>query len=90
MHEIREHNPEYWKWLSDKVYAQHTDKDRNYVSATKKYKSKNKLDFQIDHIVSRHKGGLTRLDNLQLLTRKENAMALENKKGLSQYAKIDI
>jgi ATP-dependent helicase IRC3 len=73
MQEIREVNPEYWKWLSDTVYKSHTDLDGFYVSATKDHKSKNKLDFQIDHIISRHKGGLTKLDNLQLLTRKENA-----------------
>lgn len=73
MQEIREINPEYWKWLSDSVYKNHTDQDGFYVSATKAYKSKNKLDFQIDHILSRHGGGLTKLDNLQLLTRKEHA-----------------
>jgi superfamily II DNA or RNA helicase len=73
MQEIREINPVYWKWLSDAVYKKHTDQDGFYVSASKDYKSKNKLDFQIDHIVSRHNGGLTKLDNLQLLTRKENA-----------------
>lgn len=73
MQEIREVNPEYWKWLSDTVYKSHTDQNGFYVSATKDHKSKNKLDFQIDHKISRHKGGLTKLDNLQLLTRKENA-----------------
>jgi len=73
MHEIREENPEYWKFLSDSVYKSHQDKDGFYVSASKKYKSKNKLDFQIDHLKSRHNGGLTELKNLQLLTRKENA-----------------
>ena len=72
MQEIREINPEYWKRLSDSVYKNHTDQDGFYVSATKAHKSKNKLDFQIDHILSRHRGGLTKLDNLQLLTRKEN------------------
>lgn len=73
MSEIREVNPEYWKYLSDSVYNNHKDDDGFYVSSTKEYKSKNKLDFQIDHIESRHNGGLTRLENLQLLTRKENA-----------------
>ena len=73
MQEIREINPLYWKWLSDTVYNTHTDQDGFYVSASKDHKSKKKLDFQIDHIISRHNGGLTKLDNLQLLTRKENA-----------------
>lgn len=74
MQEIREVNPEYWKWLSDTVYKNHTDQDGFYVSATKDHKSKNKLDFQIDHKIPLSKGGLTKLDNLQLLTRKENAI----------------
>jgi superfamily II DNA or RNA helicase len=73
MQEIREVNPEYWKWLSDTVYKSHTDQDGFYVSATKDHKSKNKLTFQIDHKISRHNGGLTKLDNLQLLTRQENS-----------------
>jgi ATP-dependent helicase IRC3 len=73
MQEIREVNAEYWKWLSDAVYKKHIDQDGFYVSASKDHKSKNKLDFQIDHIISRHNGGLTTIDNLQLLTRKENA-----------------
>ena len=74
MQDIREANPEYWKWLSDKVYKSFTDQDGFYVSATKDYKSKNKLDFQIDHVIPMRSGGLTRLDNLQILTRSENAM----------------
>lgn len=74
MQEIREIKPEYWKWLSDSVYMKHTDQDGFFVSATKDHKSKSKLDFQIDHIISRHKGGFTKLDNLQILTRIENAM----------------
>lgn len=80
MQEIREINPEYWRWLSDSIFKKYTDQDGFYVSATKDYKSKNKLDFQIDHIVSRHKGGLTKLDNLQLLTRRENALKSVNER----------
>ncbi len=74
MSELREVAPEYWKQLSDAVYNKHRDEEGNFVSATGKYKSKNKLDFQIDHIVSMHNGGLTELDNLQLLTRSENGL----------------
>jgi len=73
LYEIKETNPEYGKWLSDQVYKKFTDQDGFYFSATKNYKSKNKLDFQIDHIKPMHNGGLTVLDNLQLLTRSENA-----------------
>jgi len=73
MDELRGENPRYYKYLSDKVYDKHKDKDGFYVSATKKFKSKNKCDFQIDHIKSRASGGLTKFDNLQLLTKKENS-----------------
>ena len=78
MSDLRDIAPEYWKKLSDAVYNKHKDGEGNYVSATGAYKSKNKLDFQLDHIISMHNGGLTELDNLQLLTRSENAL-----KGLS-------
>ncbi len=74
MSELRDIAPEYWKQLSDAVYNKYRDEEGNYVSATGAYKSKNKLDFQIDHIKSMHNGGLTELNNLQLLTRSENAL----------------
>jgi ATP-dependent helicase IRC3 len=78
MDEIKLHDPKYWKHLSDKVYQNHTDDEGYYVSATNNFKSKNKLDFQIDHIISRHNKGKTVLENLQLLTRKENALKGNN------------
>lgn len=74
MSELREIAPEYWKQLSDAVYNKHKDKQGNYISATGKHKSKNKLDFQMDHIIAVHNGGLTELENLQLLTRSENGL----------------
>ena len=77
LYDLRSENPIYVKWLSDQVYKKFTDKDGFYYCNASGYKSKNKLDFQIDHITSMHNGGLTLLDNLQLLTRSENA-----KKGI--------
>lgn len=74
MSDIRSYNPQYAKYLSDKVYNKYKNEEGFYVSASKNYKSKNKLDFQIDHIKPISAGGLTTLDNLQLLTRKENAL----------------
>ncbi len=32
MSEIREEYPQYWKYLSDKVYENYTDKDGYYYS----------------------------------------------------------
>lgn len=73
LHELREQDPIYEKWLRDEVFKKFTDKDGFYFSAESGYKSKSKLDFQVDHIKSMHNGGLTILENLQLLTRSENA-----------------
>ena len=73
LHELREQDPIYEKWLRDEVFRKFTDKDGFYFSAQSGYKSKNKLDFQVDHIKSMHNGGLTILENLQILTRSENA-----------------
>jgi superfamily II DNA or RNA helicase len=71
--EIREVNPEYWKWLSDSVYKSYTNEDGLYISVNKDHKSKNKLDFKIEYKTALNKGGLTKLDNLQLLTINDNA-----------------
>ncbi len=71
MQEIREENPEYWKYLNDSVYKSHADKDDVYVSSSKDHKSKNRLDFQIEYKKPLSKGGLTKIDNLKLLTRKK-------------------
>lgn len=73
LYELRKHDAEYEKWLRDEVFKKFTDKDGFFFSAESGYKSKNKLDFQVDHIKSMHNGGLTILENLQLLTRSENA-----------------
>ncbi len=72
MSELSDQFPEYHKKLSDEVFAKFTDKDGFYFSAKSDYRSKSKLNFQIDHIESMKNGGLTILKNLQLLTKSEN------------------
>ncbi|GHT67534.1 hypothetical protein FACS189452_05440 [Bacteroidia bacterium] len=74
LYDLRQVNPAYEKHLRDKVFRKFTDADGYYFSAKSGYRSKNKLDFQVDHINPMAKGGLTVLDNLQLLTRAENAI----------------
>ena len=74
MSELREHDPEYWKKLSDAVFKKYTDEEGYYYSKMSNFRNRSKLKFQIDHIVPMSKGGLTKLDNLQLLTREENAL----------------
>lgn len=73
MADLREHNPRYWKQMSEAVHNKFRDADGYYFSAQSGFKSKDKIQFQIDHIHPMSAGGLTRLDNLQLLTRSENA-----------------
>ncbi|MCD8157721.1 MAG: DEAD/DEAH box helicase family protein [Clostridiales bacterium] len=69
--EIRKRNYDLWLWLTDEVYRKYY-KGGYYYSALSGFKSKNRNDFEIDHIKPRKEGGLTRLDNLQLLTKEEN------------------
>ena len=77
LQKLREEDPLFEKWLRDEVFRKFTDKDGYYFSAESGYKSKSKLDFQVDHIKPLNpksgEGGLTVLENLQLLTRSENA-----------------
>lgn len=94
MSELLERCPEYWRKLSDAVYEKYRDENGYYYSAKSGFKSKSKLKFQIDHIKPMSKGGLTKLDNLQLLTRDENRKKGDKSnfrsiKGLSHSAKIN-
>lgn len=73
LYELREWYPQYWRKLSDSVYEKYKDEEGYYFSAKSGFKSKSKINFQIDHIIPMSKGGLTKLNFLQLLTRKENA-----------------
>ncbi|MDR0854633.1 MAG: DEAD/DEAH box helicase family protein [Clostridiales Family XIII bacterium] len=72
LHEMRERYPELEEKLRDTIFEKFTDADGYYYSAKSGYKSKRKLDFQIDHILAMAKGGKSTLDNLQLLTVAEN------------------
>lgn len=74
MSELRENYPFYWRKLRDTVFDKYKDNNGFYKCAISGEKSKSKLNFQIDHIKPMSKGGLTILENLQILTRKENAI----------------
>ncbi|MCD8214129.1 MAG: HNH endonuclease [Clostridiales bacterium] len=72
LQEIKERYPEPGFKLRDEVFKRYTDDEGNYFSKESGYRSKNKLDFQIDHIIPLSQGGFTEPDNLQLLAVKEN------------------
>ena len=87
LYDLRQVNPAYERWLRNEVFKKFTDKDGYYFSAESGYRSKNKLIFQIDHIKPMHNGGLTVLENLQLLTRAENAVKGIKEKNKTQKEK---
>jgi len=72
LYEIRLRDPELGEKIRNAVFNKYKDSDGFYHSAQSAFKSKNRLFFQIDHIKPMSQGGLTTLDNLQLLTREEN------------------
>ena len=72
LEEIRRRFPEIGEKLRDAVFARFRDGDGYFFSAGSGYRSRNKLDFQVDHIKPMSQGGKTTLGNLQLLTRQEN------------------
>lgn len=74
LYQIKKLNINLWRKISNAVYEKYKDEDGYYVSASGNYKSKIARYFQIDHIIPLSKGGFTKLDNLQLLTKWENAI----------------
>lgn len=72
LEEIRRRFPAIGEKLRNAVFDKFQDAEGHFFSAKSGYRSKNRLDFQIDHIEPMSQGGKTTLDNLQLLTRQEN------------------
>lgn len=72
LYEIQKKNPKYWREITEKVYNNSKDENGFYTCAISGFKNKSKLYFQIDHIVPMAKGGLTEVENLQVLRRDIN------------------
>lgn len=64
--------PNYGQQIKNEVFEKSKDADGYYVCAKCGYKSKTRQNMQIDHIKPMAKGGLTQLDNLQVLCSKCN------------------
>lgn len=72
--QIRKEYPIIWRNIVNEVFEKSIDEQGYYHSALSDYKSKSKKNLQIDHIKPMSKGGLTTIDNLQVLTREENQL----------------
>lgn len=68
--EMRERDPALYRDIKDQVFAKYTDTQGFITCAASDFKSHMRRDFQIDHILPMADGGLTVLDNLQVLSRK--------------------
>jgi ATP-dependent helicase IRC3 len=68
--EIRERDPAEYREIKDVVFAKYTNAQKFITCAVSGFKSQMRRDFQIDHIKPMAEGGLTTIDNLQVLSRK--------------------
>jgi superfamily II DNA or RNA helicase len=65
--QIRDRDPAEYRNIKDAVFEKYTDAAGFITCAATGRKSHMRRDFQIDHIIPMAEGGLTRLDNLQVL-----------------------
>ena len=72
LHKLGKVNPDLEKKIRAEVFEKSKDKEGYYTCAVCTKKAKNRIYFQIDHIVPMNKGGKTKIENLQVLCRKCN------------------
>lgn len=68
--EIKERDFEYYRKIKDSIYASHTDSNGYITCAISGFRSKRRINFQIDQIKPMFEGGLSTMDNLQVLSKK--------------------
>ena len=74
LHKLGKINPDLEKKIRAEVFEKSKDKEGYYTCAVCTKKAKNRIYFQIDHIVPMNKGGKTKIENLQVLCRKCNGI----------------
>ncbi|BAU10959.1 type III restriction enzyme [Leptolyngbya sp. NIES-3755] len=86
LEEMRERDPAEYRDIKDAVFAKYTDVKGFITCAASGFRSRMRRDFQIDHITPMAKGGLTTLENLQVLSRKAHTekTRLENLENLNK------
>jgi len=70
LYEIKERDILEYRKIKNAVFAKYTDAKGFITCASSGVKTQMRRDFQIDHIKPMSQGGLTTIDNLQVLTRK--------------------
>ncbi|MEH2198107.1 DEAD/DEAH box helicase family protein [Nostoc sp.] len=70
LYEIKERDIVEYRKIKNALFAKYTDAKGFITCAISGVKTQMRRDFQIDHIIPMSQGGLTTIDNLQLLTRK--------------------
>jgi hypothetical protein len=70
LYEIKARDIVEYRKIKNAVFAKHTDAKGFITCAISGVKSQMRRDFQIDHIKPMSQGGLSTIDNLQVLTRK--------------------
>ncbi len=73
LYQIRTVDSDYEKKLRDDAFEQAKNEEGYYICAGCGRKSKSRIIFQVDHIMSLNKGGKTVPENLQILCRSCNA-----------------